>query len=478
MFRNIKIFLPILALFFCFTVYADSNWQTLKRITYPEILFYKISERDAFDIFELSLSSEARVVKQSQSSHYVVFHIVPMLKPVNFSIWKAFKENFKRFNIEQRAGYTEIFLSSDKRLGSPYIEKTSSGEIKLCIPKLVRQTKHELPNGKIISDGIRYYHDITTVASVKQTHIYVIKISPTKFADIVWPSLAHEGIARKERLSSMAKRYNAICGINAGFFAAQGNPLGILIINRKLLSSPIYGRSVCGITDDNNIVFGNPDFSGNFKTGNINISIDGVNQTRRINSLVVYTSEYAPTTMTEDDGVELILVKGKIVAIQNKNSSIPPDGVVISASGSKAQMLKEVKLGAATYLNYSVDEPWSSIKHAVGGGPRLLKDGKIFINGEEEHFSSSITTGRHPRTAIGVTFDGALVLLAADGRTKESAGMTLHELASYMKSIGVENAINLDGGGSTTMWVKGKIVNVPSDGAERAISNGIVIINE
>lgn len=465
----------LLALIFCLPAFADNNWQTLKSIVHPEVLSYKISQRGAFDLFELDLTSNIRLVKQRQSSHYLVFQIVPMLKPINFAIWKAFKANFNQFNIEQRAGYTEIFLSSDKRLGSPYTEKLPNGRMKICIPKLVRQIKQNSPQEKIISDGIRYFQDVTTVSDSKQTNIYAIKIAPTKFSEIVTPSLAHEGIARKECLSSMAKRYKAICGINAGFFASKGNPLGVLIINRKLLSSPIYGRSVFGVTDDNQIVFGNPEFSGNLNCGNLNVAIDGVNQPRKAGNLVIYTAEYAESTMTEDDGIELILIKGKVVGIQNMNSAIPPDGIVVSAGGEKAQMLKSIKLGSSINLNYSVDGHWNSIKHAIGGGPRLIKDGKIFINGEEEHFNSSIISGRHPRTAVGITFDGALILLVADGRTKESTGMTLHELASYMKSIGVENAINLDGGGSSTMWVTGKIVNTPSDGAERAISNGILI---
>jgi len=171
------------------------------------------------------------------------------------------------------------------------------------------------------------------------------------------------------------------------------------------------------------------------------------------------------------------LVKGKIVGIHKNDALIPPDGVVISAGGEKAAMLAQLNLGQSVELDYSIDKPWNSIRHAVCGGPRLLENGKTSINGKEEKFDSSIVNGRHPRTAVALTFDGDLLFIVVDGRSKRSAGMKLDELASYLRTIGARHAINLDGGGSSSMIVKGRTVNSPSDGGERRISNGILITN-
>ena len=83
--------------------------------------------------------------------------------------------------------------------------------------------------------------------------------------------------------------------------------------------------------------------------------------------------------------------------------------------------------------------------------------------------------GRNPRTAIGYTKDNDLILVAADGREGSSIGLTLVELANLMKELGCTNAINLDGGGSTVMYVNGQIVNRPQQNGGIALSNALVI---
>ncbi len=88
--------------------------------------------------------------------------------------------------------------------------------------------------------------------------------------------------------------------------------------------------------------------------------------------------------------------------------------------------------------------------------------------------------GRAPRTAVGYTSDRRTVyLVTVDGRTSSSIGMTIDELAGLMAGFGVERAMNLDGGGSTTMWVEGiGVINAPSDGSERVVSNHLGVFYE
>lgn len=83
--------------------------------------------------------------------------------------------------------------------------------------------------------------------------------------------------------------------------------------------------------------------------------------------------------------------------------------------------------------------------------------------------------GRNPRTAIGYTEDGNLIMVAVDGREGASIGMTLRELAGFLQSIGCVNAMNLDGGGSTVMYVNGKVVNMPKVKGGIALSNALTI---
>jgi exopolysaccharide biosynthesis protein len=85
---------------------------------------------------------------------------------------------------------------------------------------------------------------------------------------------------------------------------------------------------------------------------------------------------------------------------------------------------------------------------------------------------------RNPRTAVGVTATGGIILLVVDGRSSASVGLTLYQLGKEMKALGAVNAVNLDGGGSATMWIKGMgVVNHPTDSTgERPVSNAIVIL--
>jgi hypothetical protein len=125
---------------------------------------------------------------------------------------------------------------------------------------------------------------------------------------------------------------------------------------------------------------------------------------------------------------------------------------------------------------------------AIGGGPRILRDGSISIEVEKERLSRTFADERHPRTAIGYSQNGQILfLVAVDGRQPGySVGMSLQELAEFMRSrltdfsFAKENAyqgLNLDGGGSTTMVVAGQVVNSPSDPTgERPVANALLVV--
>ncbi len=132
-----------------------------------------------------------------------------------------------------------------------------------------------------------------------------------------------------------------------------------------------------------------------------------------------------------------------------------------------------------------VDElrAWEGAVNAIAGYPSLVSEGAARV---EPSDSSSFQTSRHPRTALGTTADGSVLLVAVDGRTVSSAGMTVTELAALMVELGAVDAINLDGGGSTTAWVSGAwldgVVSLPSDNLRadhrgaRAVSDGLYLM--
>jgi exopolysaccharide biosynthesis protein len=110
------------------------------------------------------------------------------------------------------------------------------------------------------------------------------------------------------------------------------------------------------------------------------------------------------------------------------------------------------------------------VKTALGGGPALVRDGK--------DVASTDGRGRHPRTAIGWN-KTHIYLVEVDGRQRGlSVGMNFHELAAYFIKLGCDTALNLDGGGSATMWVMGQVMNSPSEGRLRPAANGLVLVHK
>jgi len=92
-------------------------------------------------------------------------------------------------------------------------------------------------------------------------------------------------------------------------------------------------------------------------------------------------------------------------------------------------------------------------------------------------FFRGFVAGRQPRTLAGVRADGTLLLVTVDGRLPGwSVGMTLPESARLMRSLGARDALNLDGGGSSTMVVRGEVVNRPADRVERRVSDGLFVL--
>ena len=177
----------------------------------------------------------------------------------------------------------------------------------------------------------------------------------------------------------------------------------------------------------------------------------------------------------------LFVRRGAVAAASG--SAIPRDGAVLSAYGARA---KEVQaLGEGDTVRVLLATLPRLPGHAapallVGGWPRILDDGRS-VAADAAVVEGTISRNaevRHPRTAVGFTRDGhTLFLLVVDGRSTASVGVTLVELAELMRRLGAWEALNFDGGGSTTMVIDGAVVNAPSDTTgERAIGNALLLL--
>lgn len=205
------------------------------------------------------------------------------------------------------------------------------------------------------------------------------------------------------------------------------------------------------------------------------LSIKGMNRARIANDLVLFNSYYATSTKTNAFGREVKIKNGRVIAISTGgNMPLEPDSFVLSGHGVNADALASLRLGDHVTLTQTLGSNLAdAATTVVSGGPLLVENGRVNVRTAEEQIAPDIARGRAPRTALGLKQDGTLLLLVVDGRSSASAGMTLMELAQYFVKLGAVSAVNFDGGGSSEMVINGKIVNIPSDGRERAVSIGL-----
>lgn len=305
---------------------------------------------------------------------------------------------------------------------------------------------------------------------------YIVDLAPDSNYTVK-PVLSNNTIMDLEKIQPMAARTKGIAAVNASYFALNGEILGLLKIDGDIVSSCAMGRTAVGILPDGKMLFDQIDYKGTvtLPDGAV-VAITGVNHERGQDDLILYNNYYDNMTGTNAYGTDYIISKEVITAIVHGNAVIPPGAVVLSAHGSNEKALSGLKVGDSVKINQTLGPVWDKTIHAVGAGPRLVKSGSVFLTSKVEEFPADIAVGRAPRTAIGATKDGHVLLAVVDGRQQHSIGMTLLELALFMQEFGAVDAMNLDGGGSSEMVVKGKIMNKPSDGRERSVGDALIIV--
>ena len=300
----------------------------------------------------------------------------------------------------------------------------------------------------------------------------------------------------REKASSIAKRLNAAAVVNADFLPFfTGDVLNLHISGGELMSEPYPQRPVFGITSDGQFLFDKLELDAKITLPEGKwFPIRGINGPREQHRLVAYTSRFFDTTCTTNGGSEAVVkcdglparvgvpLSGTVTEVRSMagDAPIPADSLVLSGSGTGAKFIDEyLKPGASVTIEFglkpSKTNGWEKVVEAVGGGPWLVKGGKASIDAKDEGFQPGFYLSRHPRTALGAAQDGKLVLVTVDGQQSISAGMTLAQLAEVMLSEGCIEAINLDGGDSTTMATAFGILNSPSEGTERPVANALAV---
>jgi len=339
----------------------------------------------------------------------------------------------------------------------------------------------------IVGPGVVYFHD--EIIEGGPWNFDILKI------DLRNPNIQFETIKAEdnlfsfERMSSAAARYNkeghkVVGAINGDFYnVSTGEPTNIQVINGQMIYPPV-DRVAFAMDEFKKPLIEIFDYKASIQIGNNpGASIDIFNQAYVAGKSAIYNSFYGPRTKTPKGVTEITVTPVtdwitndtmKCVVTKSDttgNVTLSRTTAVISGQSEFAQYLKMASIGDTIKICLKIKPSLSKITQAIGGNVRLVKDG----------VPHSDNGDRHPRTAVGFTRDSMTVyLITVDGRQPDwSVGMSYYELGNYMKSKwNVYQGINLDGGGSTTMVVRGNVMNHPSDGGgERYVANGMFVIS-
>lgn len=377
--------------------------------------------------------------------------------------------------------FTQTLLAKDNDIGdftglSPtlnYIKEEQEAR-ELAFDKEIRL---KYPGARItdIEKGVKHVRMIRYYNG-RPVRINLIELSTNINPNLnVEPSIAAETLASRTKISKIAERENAIAAINGGYFKPQtGVPLGTLMINKKVYTGPIYDRVAMGIFD-NGYGMARVQLKAKVETNIGGLKIDNINQPRMLSThTLVYTPDWGITAPPcPKYGKAIAIQNGKLIETSYGALNIPENGFVVVGSEKNIDTIIKAK---RFKLNIQMNPEWEGVNHIISGGPYLIKNNEIYVDMTAQKLAA--IGGRNPRTAIGYTKDNHLIMMTADGREGASIGLTLMELASLMKEFGCINAMNLDGGGSTVMYVQGQVVNRPAVNGGIPLSHTLTITHK
>ncbi|QKW05146.1 phosphodiester glycosidase family protein [Streptomyces sp. NA04227] len=366
-------------------------------------------------------------------------------------------------------------------------------------------------------------------------------IDPKTFRGRIGSELATGIVPGRETVSALARRTNAFAAVNGGYFViggthqtpgpwaagTDGDLAGVSVVRGDLVSEGVGDRPALVLPsasgDGAAVRRVRTELSVRTESGSRH-PVTGLNRQSGLvlncggtgdavpfahpahdytcgnpNELVALTPVFGPEAPTGPGFQATLDASGRVVSVrEERGGAVPARGTVLQGTGTQAQWLREhARPGARLTLRRSVLDAGTGKPVRLGpdtslanGGPLLLRDGRTALDPVRDGWSpediadtdrAGFYNGwylrRNPRTAAGVTADGRLILLTADGRRPgHSVGLSLPETAAVMRALGARNALNLDGGGSTAMVVEGTLQGTPSDATgERPDGDALVL---
>ena len=345
-----------------------------------------------------------------------------------------------------------------------------------------------------VGRGVQYTHERN--GDVPWS-IHAVKLSRSgpvgfRFASSLAENRIYGLASVAEQVEAVSARWGrAVAAVNGDFFVIRqgpyrGDPAGLQILDGEFVSSPIGTSFWIDSASRPHIGQVTSKFSVMLPDGR-EIPF-GLNQERAEDAAVLYTSRMGESTRTRA-GVEFVLERygdgawlpvgpdsfcaARVSAANEHGGSyIEPSNMILSVGPKLVGNLPSLRPGTILSLSFETSPSLKGVETAIGGGPVLVS------RGEAAKWDTNEYLPRHPRTAIGFNKEH-FFLVVVDGRQAGlSAGMTYPELAALMLRLGCEEAMNMDGGGSSTLWLGGRVMNSPSDGRQRRVANALVVVEK
>jgi len=319
--------------------------------------------------------------------------------------------------------------------------------------------------------------------------VHVARLAPG-LANRLRPVLSSDVLtgpaAGPETTSSMCARVRCVLAVNGDFMGQDGALVGSMVSRGELVATPGIPHAQLNLDGAGRATFGEGlDFRTQLDTPDgQSLGVQRVNRPLPDGGVNLYSRRWGPSTLTQPGTTEVVLqlpnaavlpsgtTAVKAVTLQSGgNTPIGAGQVVLAGRGAGAQAVtafaqRAVQRGASLVVQ-------TAALQSTGGSPQLLDGGRIsFPSANRDSFTQS----RFPRTMVGTTAAGETLLVTVDGRQGGSSGFTLVEAANFMAGLGAVNAINLDGGGSTTFVAGGTVRNQPSDGGERRVVSALALV--
>lgn len=329
--------------------------------------------------------------------------------------------------------------------------------------------------------GLRWRQQILNVNSI-QVPVVWLEVNPRQPGLRIRPILPNPTtMMGTAPLLQTAQQAQVSAAMNGGFFnRIRQLPLGAIRLNNRWLSGPILNRGAIAWDATGNMILGRLTLRETLITPtNQRFPLTHLNSGYVQAGIARYTTDWGPTYTTLADNEILVTVQNNQVTGQQTlekagtNSPIPSNGYLLVLRSNRAAA---PSLAPGTTLRLeSPTEPadFSRYPQIIAAGPLLLQNRQVVLNAKGEGFSDAFVSETAARSAIAKTANGTVLIVAAHSRL-DGTGLTLPETAQLLQQLGAIDALNLDGGSSTTLYLGGQLLDRPSQTAAR-VHNGIGI---